>query len=126
DSGPGVPAADRGRIFERFRQGNSSATRPHGGTGLGLAIVKEFVELHDGSVRVGESTLGGALFAVELPLHAPVGTLVKAATASLDVELARAQTIGLGQPAPRSLPAPQSAGAALVLVVDDNADMRAF
>src|SRR6185503_14728720 len=43
DSGPGVPAADRGRIFERFRQGNSSATRPHGGTGLGLAIVKEFV-----------------------------------------------------------------------------------
>jgi len=76
DGGPGVPAEQRARIFERFRQADGASTRQAGGTGLGLAIVKEFTELHGGTVAVRESEFGGACFAIELPLSAPAGACV--------------------------------------------------
>lgn len=69
DSGPGVKPELRQVIFERFRQGEDTLTRRVGGTGLGLAIVKEYVDLHRGTVAVGEAPEGGALFTVELPLQ---------------------------------------------------------
>lgn len=46
---------------------DESRARASGGTGLGLAIVRENVLAHDGSVRVGESALGGARFEVRMP-----------------------------------------------------------
>lgn len=52
DNGPGVPPAERDRIFERFYQIDSSSTRSHGGTGMGLAISKHIVELHRGRIWV--------------------------------------------------------------------------
>lgn len=68
DDGPGIPEAEQGRIFERFRQVDDSPQRRHGGTGLGLALVKEIVELHGGEVEV-QSQLGrGATFTVRLPI----------------------------------------------------------
>jgi signal transduction histidine kinase len=76
DSGPGVAPELREVIFERFHQGDASATRRFGGTGLGLSIVREFVELHGGKVTVGDAPEGGALFRVELPLRAPSGVEV--------------------------------------------------
>ena len=48
-----------------------NATEPFMPHVLGLAIVKEFVELHRGAIRVGDSSLGGAAFRIELPLKAP-------------------------------------------------------
>lgn len=68
DSGPGIRPELRQAIFERFRQGEDNLTRQFGGTGLGLAIVKEFVDLHHGTIAVGEAPEGGALFAIRLPL----------------------------------------------------------
>jgi two-component system, OmpR family, sensor histidine kinase MtrB len=70
DSGPGVPEADRTRIFERFARGSSVAgSRGAGvGTGLGLALVREHVRLHGGRVFVTDSPTGGARFVVEIPL----------------------------------------------------------
>jgi signal transduction histidine kinase len=66
DAGPGVPAADRERIFERFATGrNSRAATP--GTGLGLALVAETVAAHDGQVRYEDRPGGGARFVVTLP-----------------------------------------------------------
>lgn len=76
DSGPGVPAAERRAIFERFRQTEGGATRKFGGTGLGLAITKDFVHLHGGSVAVTDAPGGGALFIVRMPLTAPEGARV--------------------------------------------------
>jgi signal transduction histidine kinase len=70
DNGPGVRSELRQAIFERFWQGSEDSTRALGGRGLGLAIVKEFVELHHGSITVGGSPEGGALFTVTLPLGA--------------------------------------------------------
>ena len=67
DDGPGVPADRREDIFERFVRLDEARDREAGGSGLGLAIVTEIVHAHGGSVRVEESSLGGARFVVELP-----------------------------------------------------------
>ncbi|GAA0998411.1 HAMP domain-containing sensor histidine kinase [Acrocarpospora macrocephala] len=64
DSGPGVPAEDRERIFERFVRGGS---RTGEGAGLGLAIVRSIAESHGGTVKVEESPGGGALFVMKFP-----------------------------------------------------------
>jgi signal transduction histidine kinase len=69
DSGIGIPAEERDKIFERFYQVGSSLTRQQGGTGLGLAIAKGMVELCQGRIWV-ESELGqGSTFTFEVPLQ---------------------------------------------------------
>jgi signal transduction histidine kinase len=65
DSGPGVPAAQRHRLFDRFhRVPDHGATEQGGGAGLGLAIADSIVRSTGGHWRIGESALGGALFEV--------------------------------------------------------------
>jgi two-component system sensor histidine kinase HydH len=61
DRGPGVPAAERARIFEPF---HTTKTR---GTGLGLAVSRRIVELHGGHIEVADAPDGGAVFEVRLP-----------------------------------------------------------
>jgi signal transduction histidine kinase len=51
DDGPGIPVADRERVFERFTRLDDARTRDSGGAGLGLAIVRELVQRHGGTVR---------------------------------------------------------------------------
>ncbi len=69
DQGPGIPAAERTRVFERFYQGTS---RPApGGTGLGLAICRALVEAHGGRIGVADGTGPGALVQFTLPLQPP-------------------------------------------------------
>jgi two-component system OmpR family sensor kinase len=67
DDGPGIPQADRHRVFESFVQLERTAGRKTG-FGLGLAIVKRAVEWHGGEVSVVESPLGGARFCVTWPV----------------------------------------------------------
>ncbi|HEX6455643.1 MAG TPA: HAMP domain-containing sensor histidine kinase [Solirubrobacterales bacterium] len=68
DNGPGIPADQLERIFERFTRGDAGLTQRVGGTGLGLAISKSLVELHGGSIGA-ESTPGvGSTFRVRLPV----------------------------------------------------------
>jgi signal transduction histidine kinase len=68
DNGPGIPADQLERIFERFTRGDAGLTQRVGGTGLGLAISKSLVELHGGSI-VAESVPGqGSVFRVRLPV----------------------------------------------------------
>jgi signal transduction histidine kinase len=67
DDGPGVPVADRQRIFERFTRLEEARTRDRGGAGLGLAVVAETVRSLGGTVAVGDSPHGGARFTVTLP-----------------------------------------------------------
>ncbi|MFD9128234.1 ATP-binding protein [Kitasatospora sp. NPDC059571] len=73
DQGPGIPAQDRERVFERFgRSGTATALGPgtDGGTGLGLAIARWAVDLHGGEIRVAEAA-SGCRIEVTLPGGAP-------------------------------------------------------
>jgi two-component system OmpR family sensor kinase len=68
DSGSGIPAAEVGRIFDRFTRVDSGRSRQTGGFGLGLAVVRAIAEAHQGSVRV-QSTVGqGSVFELLLPV----------------------------------------------------------
>jgi two-component system, OmpR family, sensor kinase len=67
DEGPGVPAGDADRIFERFYRTDRSRTRSQGGVGLGLAILRSLVEAHGGVVAYRERPGGGSIFRIVLP-----------------------------------------------------------
>lgn len=67
DHGPGVDAALRERIFERFFRADAARNSAHGGSGLGLAIVSAIVSAHHGEVLISETPGGGATFTVRLP-----------------------------------------------------------
>lgn len=67
DDGPGIPRADRERIFERFTRLDEARATDSGGTGLGLAITREIVERHGGTIVVDTQSTPGALFVVRLP-----------------------------------------------------------
>jgi signal transduction histidine kinase len=69
DRGSGIPEAFRTRIFGRFTQADSTATRQKGGTGLGLAICKRLVELMHGRIGFEDRPGGGTTFWFELPHH---------------------------------------------------------
>ena len=62
DNGPGVPPADRERVFRPF------VTTRDRGTGLGLALVQKIIVTHNGRVQVASSPAGGASFQILLPL----------------------------------------------------------
>jgi len=67
DDGPGIPPAQRDRVFDRFHRVDSSRARGKGGAGLGLAIARAIVEAHGGRIGAGDSPEGGARVAFELP-----------------------------------------------------------
>ena len=67
DTGPGIAETDRDKIFEEFRQAESSITQRKGGTGLGLAIAKRIVELHGGKIWVESEVGKGSKFTFTLP-----------------------------------------------------------
>jgi two-component system OmpR family sensor kinase len=70
DDGPGIPADQQARLFERFARGDISRSRATGSTGLGLAIVKAVVDAHHGSVTA-ISVPGRTEFTVRIPVDAP-------------------------------------------------------
>jgi PAS domain S-box-containing protein len=127
DTGPGIQPEMRAAVFERFRQAQSGTTREFGGTGLGLAIVKEFVDLHGGTVTIGEAAGGGARFEVGLPRWAPPGASVKpeeATGGATNNEFARTAARGAVQ-----VEVPANAGPLdrpIILVAEDNLEMRRY
>lgn len=120
DNGPGIPDSAKAEVFERFRQAAGSAAERIGGSGLGLAIAKEFVELHGGTIAVEDATGGGARFIVRLPLSAPKGVIVADESARSDIliegDVTHVPSPVVSKSSDASLP--------LVLIVEDNADMR--
>ena len=70
DDGPGIPAAERRRVLERFIRLDHARTRDSGGTGLGLAIVQGIVDTHHGTISIAAGETRGTTIAVELPVPA--------------------------------------------------------
>jgi PAS domain S-box-containing protein len=120
DTGVGIPPEFLPRVFDRFRQRDSSSSRRHGGLGLGLAIVRHLVELHGGTVRAKSGGEGeGATFIVTLPL--PI---------LHDERQSRDRVHPLAEPPHRPpeadapMECPPSLEGLRVLVVDDEPDAR--
>ncbi|NUR86288.1 MAG: HAMP domain-containing histidine kinase, partial [Nonomuraea sp.] len=108
DEGPGIPAAARSRVFERFSRLDSGRAADAGGAGLGLAIVKEVVELHGGSIRIDDGAgcrmvvdLPGRTTRMESPAEPPEQAPVEPVAESVPVAVAEVPA-----PAPMPVPAP--------------------
>jgi signal transduction histidine kinase len=67
DEGPGIPADDLERVFERFYRSDPARSADVGGAGLGLAIARWIVELHGGTIRAATADPTGCRIVVELP-----------------------------------------------------------
>jgi heavy metal sensor kinase len=67
DHGPGIPAEDQPKIFDRFYRVDKARWRESGGTGLGLSIAKWAVEAHGGAVAVESELHNGSIFRITLP-----------------------------------------------------------
>ncbi len=83
DNGIGIAPEQMERIFDRFYQADSSATRSYEGTGIGLALAKELAELHGGQIQVESRMREGSAFTLTLPLEltdAPIQHPIHAAT----------------------------------------------
>lgn len=107
DTGIGLDAEQRARLFQPFAQADSSTTRKFGGTGLGLSIVRRLAELMHGGVEVQSTPGRGSTFAVTLRLQAapadsPLKTLMRPAVST------------------NGSVAPAEGGRPRVLVVDDH------
>jgi two-component system phosphate regulon sensor histidine kinase PhoR len=68
DHGPGIPAAEHEKIFERFYRRGSELRRETQGVGIGLSIVKHILEAHGGRVLVQSEPGKGSRFTIELPV----------------------------------------------------------
>ncbi len=132
DTGVGIAADEIPRLFQRFYRVEGARSRSHEGSGIGLALVHEFAKLHGGSLDV-ESALGaGTTFIVRIPLgiaHLPAGHVDASPDPSPPmmgagpyvIEAARWLHAPIVETAP-----PRSDGAARILLVEDNADMRDY
>jgi two-component system, sensor histidine kinase len=122
DSGPGVPASERERIFEPFEQLDGSFARRHGGTGLGLTISRQLARAMRGDIECGVSPAGGALFRLWLML--PLCEAPFAPSALPAPPAPPASATAAGQSATGAPPAAATGTAPLlegtVLLVEDN------
>jgi signal transduction histidine kinase len=67
DDGPGIPPAERERVFERFVRLDAARAAVDGGSGLGLSIARDVVSGHGGRISIGEAPIAGARITVVLP-----------------------------------------------------------
>jgi signal transduction histidine kinase/DNA-binding response OmpR family regulator/ligand-binding sensor domain-containing protein len=132
DTGIGIPADQLGKVFDRFYQVDASQTREYEGSGLGLALVKELVELHHGTIEVESEVGKGTTFTVRLPLgrsHLSDDEIVEEPVSDEPMirEMGGAPAGGeTGEP--REEREPEQAGdeKPIVLIVEDNVDVRTY
>ncbi len=115
DNGRGISSDDIGKIFNRFYQVDK--INPNG-SGIGLSLVKAFVELHGGTIDVASQPDEGSVFTVTIPVT-HTKNAADAAAEALTQETVAAE---LAEIEPE--PAVTDSGLPLVLVIDDNSDIR--
>lgn len=122
DTGQGIDADFLPYVFERFRQFDSAASRPHGGLGLGLTIVRKIIGLHGGTVDASSEGKGrGSTFAIRLPILAAIESAEGSAVRERRTK-PRARRLGASPDAAH--PGDQRLDGLRILVVDDDVDGR--
>ena len=126
DNGIGIPREHLDHVFDRFFQVERNETRRYEGSGIGLALVKEIVTLHGGTVSVESEAGQGSTFRIRLPR----GNVHPEELGSLEDAQAFLPTMTTAGAAeektPASVDAPDAGARPIVLVADDNADLRAY
>lgn len=130
DTGVGIPENELPNMFQRFHRVQQATGRTYEGTGIGLSMIKELVLIHKGTIEVESTLHKGSTFTVKIPLgkdHIGPGELAADNAAPVQtgnifmekMEPSVEDDLDEGR-----LYAQQMADAPLVLIVDDNADMR--
>ncbi|MBD2701807.1 response regulator [Spirosoma sp. BT702] len=134
DTGIGIPANQLERVFDRFHQVDLSSTRAYSGTGIGLALVKELTEWLGGCVTVDSTAGKGSLFTVEIPLNTYQSTeSISQQGEPIELTFSKevhndGKAIATSEVAtlPKNGSNSQNENRRLVLVVEDNADLRQY
>lgn len=130
DTGVGIPESELPHMFERFHRVQNTTGRTFEGTGIGLSLIKEFVLLHKGDIGVASVLGKGSTFTVRIPTgkdHLPPQQITmddsdENTISAMFVE--EAGTLLVKENAVGMAAATDDDGLPLVVVVDDNADMR--
>ncbi|GAB4024581.1 hybrid sensor histidine kinase/response regulator transcription factor [Spirosoma gilvum] len=128
DTGIGIPAAKLPHIFDRFYQVDGKVNRSYEGTGIGLALVKELVQVLGGTLSVDSTEGEGTTFWVTLPAT-PIDPSVEnfTSTTTQPEKPISSRQISHRKILPeRPLPTTGLASDNLLLIIDDNADIRAY
>ena len=130
DTGPGIPATEVNKIFDRFYQVDSSSSREFEGSGIGLSLVKELVSLMKGNVDV-ESELGnGTTFTVSLPLKGNLSALPPSITLDQGKEISSERDIDNSAETKKEKAVlsvnESSPSESLILIIEDNEDLRLY
>ncbi|HET9079925.1 MAG TPA: SpoIIE family protein phosphatase [Trebonia sp.] len=132
DTGSGIAAEDLPHLFDRFYRAASSTGRSTEGSGIGLALVKSLVDMHGGTITVDSTPGAGTAVTVRLPAASvrrpeeAAGGTPAAMSSAADVYVGEAMQWAGDRTAGREAGGTRERDRALVLVADDNADMRAY
>lgn len=140
DTGTGISEENLTKVFERFHRVQGAKSRSHEGSGIGLALTKELVKLHHGSISVKSSLDEGSVFTVTIPkgkTHLPSEKIRASRTLESKELAAKAFTEEISLwplqegetsqvPFMQEGRSPSQDGQPQILLVDDNADMRAY
>jgi signal transduction histidine kinase/CheY-like chemotaxis protein len=130
DTGTGIPPAEVDRLFERFYRASNTRGRSVEGSGIGLSLVRSLVELNGGSVGMDSQVDVGTTVTIALPVGSsiavPLDELPTAGQSANNAYVAEAMQWIDDEPAEPAEPAPPGMRSRpLILVADDNCDMRA-
>lgn len=128
NSGPGIPTEKLSHIFDRFYQADNSYSRDYEGTGIGLALTKDLIELHHGSIKVESEPVNGTTFTINLLLgknHLSEENIIykkeSVVTDSFLLDLDTQEEKIKGSPSEIDI-----VSKPLLLLVEDNTDLRAY
>ncbi len=115
DTGSGIPRQSLKKLFDRFYQVDSSTTKENEGSGIGLALTKELIDLHNGTINVESEQGRGSAFTVEIPIE-----LLNPLSAGADTNESVSHELV------RDLTGVRNENRHLILVVEDNAELRNY
>lgn len=116
DTGKGITAEDKVKVFDRFYQVTQAEPGKYVGTGIGLAFVKDLVELHNGEIELTDNQPKGSVFKIKLPLadvNISSSEIAETDYAEQDIEISDAE-----EAESKELP--------IVLVIEDNEDLNQY
>ena len=125
DTGPGIPVGELDKIFDRFYQVDSSSAREFEGSGIGLSLVKELIQLMKGLIKVQSTVAAGTTFMVHLPSDGVERESIFKHEIP-DLEIGSKIVFQEGDDARVLLQDFVGSPESLVLLVEDNADLRSY